>query len=175
MNFKEQSLSQTHGERISKTSTKELKKLITKVEGLEVEAKETPSEDVLSQFSKSCASFANTQGGSIFIGVNRNGKIVGANISQQVMDRISSEAANCKPPVKVQLNLYQEEGKTVLQVFVPKSEYLHTDKSFRFPLRTGSITSFMELGTILAYAKERNLAGRESTYSRETRERRKPG
>jgi HEAT repeat protein len=32
----------------------------------------------------------------------------------------------------------------------------------------------MELGTILAYAKERNLVGKESTFSRETRERRKP-
>jgi hypothetical protein len=151
-----------------------LKQLISKVEGLEIETKETPSEDVLNQLSKSCASFANTQGGSIIIGVNRNGKIVGANINQQVMDRISSEAANCKPPVKVQLNLYQEEGKTVLQVLVPKSEYLHTDKSFRFPLRTGSVTSFMELGTILAYAKERNLVGGESTRPPETRERRKP-
>jgi hypothetical protein len=153
---------------------KELKQLISKVEGLEIETKETPSEDVLNQFSKSCASFANTQGGSIVIGVNRNGKILGANINQQIMDRISIEAANCRPPVKVQLNLYQEEGKTVLQVFVPKSEYLHTDKSSRFPLRTGSVTSFMELGMILAYAKERNLVGGESTRPQETRERRKP-
>jgi hypothetical protein len=151
-----------------------LKQLISKVEGLEIETKETPSEEVLSQFSKSCASFANTQGGSIVIGVNRNGKIVGANIDQQLMDKISNEAANCRPPVKVQLNLYQEEGKTVLQVFVPKSEYLHTDKSFRFPLRTGSVTSFMELGTILAYAKERNLIGGESIRPLERIERRKP-
>jgi len=153
---------------------KELKQLISKVEGLEIEAKETPSEDVLNQFSKSCASFANTQGGSIVIGVNRSGKIVGANIDQRIMDRVSNEAANCKPPVKVQLNLYQEEGKTVLQVFVPKSEYLHTDKGFRFPLRTGSVTSFMELGMVLAYAKERNLVGGEPTRPQETRERRKP-
>lgn len=152
---------------------RELRELIAKVEGLEIETKETASEEVLNQFSKSCAAFANTQGGSIVIGVNRNGRIVGANIDQQVMDRISSEAANCRPPVKVQLNLYQEEGKTVLQVFVPKSEYLHTDKSFRFPLRTGSVTSYMELGTILAYAKERNLVGGESKYAPETRERRK--
>jgi hypothetical protein len=41
-----------------------LKQLISKVEGLEIETKETPSEEVLNQFSKSCASFANTQGGS---------------------------------------------------------------------------------------------------------------
>lgn len=153
---------------------KELRQLVSKVEGLEIEAKETPSEDVLNQFSKSCASFANTQGGSIVIGVNRNGRIVGANINQQIMDKISSEAANCRPPVKVQLNLYQEEGKTVLEVFVPKSEYLHTDKSFRFPFRTGSVTSFMELGMILAYAKERNLVGGEFTRPQGTRERRKP-
>ena len=153
---------------------KKLKQLTSKVEGLEIETKETPSEDVLNQFSKSCASFANAQGGSIVIGVNRNGKIVGANINQQIMDRISSEAANCIPPVKVQLNVYQEEGKTVLHVFVPKSEYLHTDKSSRFPLRTGSVTSFMELGMILAYAKERNLVGGESARAQETRERRKP-
>ena len=153
---------------------KELKQLISKVEGLEIETKETLSEDVLNQFSKSCASFANTQGGSIVVGVNRNGKIVGANINQQIMDRISIEAANCAPPVKVQLNLYQEEGKTVLEVFVPKSEYLHTDKSSRFPLRTGSVTSFMELGMILAYAKERNLVGGESNRPQEMRIRKKP-
>lgn len=152
----------------------ELKQLIAKVEGLEIETKETPSEEMLNQFSKSCASFANTQGGSIIIGVNRNGKIVGANIDQHIMDRISGEAANCKPPVRIQLNLFEEEQKTVLQVLVPKSEYLHTDKQSRFPLRTGSVTSFMELGTILAYSKERNLLGKESTYSPETRERRKP-
>src|SRR5271157_5448398 len=91
----------------------ELKQLIARAEGLEIETKETLSEDVLNQFSKSCASFANTQGGSIVIGVNRNGKIVGANVDQQVMDRISREAANCRPPVRVQLNLYQEKGKTV--------------------------------------------------------------
>jgi hypothetical protein len=153
---------------------RELRQLIAKVEGLEIEAKETLSEDVLTQLSKSCASFANTQGGSIIIGVNRNGKIVGANVNQQLMDRISSEAANCKPPVKVQLNLYQEKGKTVLQVLVPKSEYLHTDKTSRFPLRTGSVTSFMDLGMILAYAKERNLVGGEPTLPAQTRERRKP-
>ena len=151
-----------------------LKQLISKVEGLEIETKETPSEEVLNQFSKSCASFANTQGGSIVIGVNQNGEIVGANIDQQIMDRISNEAASCRPPVKVQLNLYREEGKTVLQVLVPKSEYLHTDKSFRFPLRTGGVTSFMELGTVLAYAKERNLIGGESIRPIEKIERRKP-
>ncbi len=98
----------------------DLKQLIAKGEGLRIEIKETPSEDVLNQFSKSCASFANAEGGNVVIGVNKRGKAVGANIDEYTLNRISQEAAACKPPVKIETSLYQDEQKTLLVVSVPR-------------------------------------------------------
>ena len=58
-----------------------LRNLIAKGEGLKIEVKEIPSDEVLSQISKFCASFANSNGGSIVIGVNDHREVVGANIN----------------------------------------------------------------------------------------------
>ncbi|MFC5270292.1 helix-turn-helix domain-containing protein [Adhaeribacter terreus] len=74
------------------------------------------------RIARTVASFANTRGGIILVGVMDNGEISG--IDPEEEKHTLEQAANlyCKPPVKVFFKeLEDEDGKTVLKVVIPES------------------------------------------------------
>lgn len=70
-------------------------------------------------------SFANTDGGSLLIGVKKNGKVIGTEPSE-TLSFISDICENlCKPKVPVEFNIHQFTYKMIVEIIVKKSNEVH--------------------------------------------------
>ena len=98
-----------------------LQELIRKGEGIQLEFKSTI--DTAAKIAKTLASFANTSGGILLVGVEDNGKIRGVTSEQQEMEKIE-EAADflCEPSLTIAYEAKFYEGRKVLQIRVEESE-----------------------------------------------------
>ncbi len=98
-------------------------------EGQRVEFKER-----ISNIDKEMVAFANADGGSVFLGINDRGDMVGVKESNRLISRIHDIARNCDPAVKMTLHHHSGE---VLEIRVPEG----LDKPYRskdgFYLRSG--------------------------------------
>ena len=74
-----------------------------------------------SKIAKTLVAFANTDGGTLLIGVKDNGNIVGVSSEEEVFMIELAAERYCNPPVNVEMQTYETEGKTVLEVYVPPS------------------------------------------------------
>ncbi len=93
------------------------------------------------KIARSLAAFANTDGGRLLVGVKDNGRIVGVSSDEEYY--MIDAAANyyCKPPVTFKTVLWHVEGKTVMEVIIPKSEeHLH-----KAPTRDGIYKVFLRV------------------------------
>jgi len=65
---------------------------------------------------------ANTEGGSVFLGIEDNGKITGLNQKHQQTSGIPPLIANkTTPSLEVEVQKYEQEGKFIAHIQVPKS------------------------------------------------------
>jgi hypothetical protein len=77
---------------------------------------------------RAIAAFANTNSGTIFLGVNDNAKIVGidcdtAKKRDEELQRIRNiTTQSIKPAISVRVDFILEQEKTVLRIFVPRGE-----------------------------------------------------
>ena len=105
------------------------------------------------KIARSLVAFANTDGGSLLIGVKDNGNIVGVQSDEEYYMVESAALIYSKPPVAFTTRQWQFEGKTVLQVMVePSSQRPHYAKD--------------ESGKWMAYVRhndENRLAGKVMT------------
>ncbi len=67
------------------------------------------------------SAFANTDGGRLLIGVNSDGTIIGADAEKEIKALESVAQEHCKPKVKFEARKWESEGKTVLEINIPKS------------------------------------------------------
>lgn len=74
------------------------------------------------KIARTLAAFANTDSGSILIGVKDNGKIVGCNPEEELYMIEGAASVFCQPAVEIRTRLWQEDLKLVLEVMVSKSE-----------------------------------------------------
>lgn len=74
------------------------------------------------KIARSLAAFANTEGGRLLIGVKDNGKIAGIASDEEYYMVESAAQRYCKPKVSFETHEWKAEGKTVLEIVVPKSE-----------------------------------------------------
>ncbi len=73
------------------------------------------------KIAKSLVAFANSEGGSLLIGVKDNGNIVGVQSDEEYYMVESAARIYSKPPVPFSTRQWHLEGKTVLQVTVEPS------------------------------------------------------
>jgi predicted HTH transcriptional regulator len=73
------------------------------------------------KIARSLAAFANTDGGSLLIGVKDNGNIVGVASDEEYYMIEAAANMYCQPPVKFDIFEWNSEGKTVLEIKIPKS------------------------------------------------------
>ncbi len=73
------------------------------------------------KIARSLVAFANTDGGSLLIGVKDNGNIVGVQSEEEYYMVESAARIYSNPPVAFTTRQWQFEGKTVLQVMVEPS------------------------------------------------------
>ena len=84
----------------------------------------TNIEDELT-IAKIASSFANTNGGSLFVGVRKNGKIAGTEPSES-FSLISNAIDNyCSPSLEFESAIYQLDFKIILEIKIQKSTYIH--------------------------------------------------
>lgn len=152
----------------------ELRKVIEQDENTRVEFKEALSEEVARKLSRSIAAMANSEGGMIIFGVTKDKELVGCELDGEGRNRISQEAGNCRPVVKIGLEEVSIGNKKTCIVTVPKSVVVHNDFDRRFPIRIGIVTEYLEVTGLVVLMRERGLLTSEQTqrfYETPTRER----
>jgi len=74
------------------------------------------------RIARTLASFANTRGGIILVGVMDNGQISGIDPEEEKYQLNQAALFFCQPPVSISFKeLEDDDGKTVLQVIIPES------------------------------------------------------
>jgi hypothetical protein len=104
------------------------------------------------KIARTLVAFANTFGGRILIGVKDNGKIVGCVPEEEFYVVESAAEKFCKPPVKIQSFIWQEDLKLVLEIDVAPSE----KRPHKAPDMDGNWKSFVRI-------EDNTLAGNKIT------------
>jgi predicted HTH transcriptional regulator len=73
------------------------------------------------KIAKTLVAFSNTDGGTLLIGVKDNGKIAGIRSEEEEYMVGAAATMYCKPKIEFHSRKWQVEGKTVLEVLIPKS------------------------------------------------------
>jgi len=92
---------------------KELNIILKEGEGYKIEFKEN-----LGGLDKELVAFANASGGRIFLGVTDSGEIKGIEVNNKLKSRIQDIANNCKPPIKI----FLEEFNNILIIKVREGD-----------------------------------------------------
>jgi predicted HTH transcriptional regulator len=77
------------------------------------------------RIARSLAAFANTDGGRLLVGVKDNGAIAGVRSDEEIHMIQAAAEMYCQPPVRYSTEEWEINGKTVLEVIIPKDK---TDK-----------------------------------------------
>jgi predicted HTH transcriptional regulator len=72
------------------------------------------------KIAKTLVAFSNTDGGKLLIGVKDNGKIAGVRTDEEFFMVQAAADMYCKPIVTFQSKRWVVEGKTVLEITIPK-------------------------------------------------------
>lgn len=104
----------------------ELNKKIQKGEGVELDFKFRIDDQ--KKIARTLVAFANTQGGSLLIGVKDNGKVSGTNPEEEYYMIEGAADIYTKPRVLFETQVWQEGHHLVLEVIVPKSNFKHRAK-----------------------------------------------
>lgn len=73
------------------------------------------------KIARSLVAFANTDGGRLLIGIKDNGVIAGVRSEEEFYMIESAAHLYSKPEIRFESKVWKEEGKTVLEVWVPPS------------------------------------------------------
>lgn len=77
----------------------------------------------VSKIAKTIVSFANHKGGKLLIGVNDSGAITGIRSDEEKYMLEMASGFFCKPPIVIGIQEWEVEGKTLLEVDIPKGEH----------------------------------------------------
>ncbi len=93
------------------------------------------------KIARSLAAFANTDGGSLLLGVKDNGGIVGVASEEEFYMIEAAAQMYCKPPVNFEVKEWKSKGKTVLEIIIPKSD----DKPHKAPTKDGRFMVYVRV------------------------------
>ncbi len=127
-----------------------LEQILQEGEGALIEFKKSFSPSIV----KEIVAFANTAGGTIFIGIDDSNKVVGTQLNNEMKSRIQDIANNCKPriPIKIESGFY--DGKEVILIKVPESRDKPVQCSEGFFYREGANSQKMHREEIFQYAQK---------------------
>ena len=72
------------------------------------------------RIARSLCAFANTEGGRLLVGVKDNGAIAGVRSDEEQYMIQAAAEMYCQPPVEYETHEWEINGKTVLEVVIPK-------------------------------------------------------
>jgi predicted HTH transcriptional regulator len=73
------------------------------------------------KIARSLVAFANTNGGRLLVGVRDNGSISGIKTDEEYYMVEAAAQLYCKPEIKFSTEIWNIQGKTVLEIIIPKS------------------------------------------------------
>lgn len=73
------------------------------------------------KIARSMVAFANTDGGTLLIGVKDNGNIAGIRSEEEIYMIDAAATLYCKPEIKFSVKTWNENGKSVLEINISKS------------------------------------------------------
>jgi predicted HTH transcriptional regulator len=73
------------------------------------------------KIARTLVAFANTDGGTLLVGVKDNGKIAGVRSDEEMYMVEAAATMYCKPKIEIFFKKWTVQGKNVLEVLVPKS------------------------------------------------------
>ena len=76
------------------------------------------------KIAKTLVAFSNTDGGTLLIGVKDNGKIAGVRSDEEFFMVQASAGMYCRPEINFESKRWTVDGKTVLEVTIPKGSDL---------------------------------------------------
>src|SRR5690554_6331720 len=121
------------------TVGKKLKELIAEGEHQQQDFKYAINDS--KKIARSLAAFANTNGGRLLVGVKDNGRVAGVSSDEEYYMIEAAANMYCQPPVQFETTLWEEDGKTVLEVIVPKSE----QKPHKAPTKDGDYKVYVRV------------------------------
>ncbi len=146
-------------------NSEQIKKTIEGGESQDVEFKEVfPGREKAATI---ICGFANTNGGTLVIGVRKGGKIVGTEGSADELQRkVSLVSQEIQSPPLISQKIHNIEGKRVLFVVVHRANdgNFHTFKGVIY-VRAGSTTLRLEGQTMLEYLRNRQILCFDETAS----------
>lgn len=94
------------------------------------------------KIARSLSAFANTDGGRLLLGVKDNGAIAGVRSDEEYYMIEAAAQLYCKPEVYFEMKEWEESGKTVMEIIIPKSaEAPHTA-----PDKEGKYQAYVRVG-----------------------------
>ena len=75
------------------------------------------------RIARSLAAFANTDGGRLLVGVKDNGAIAGVRSDEEIHMLQAAAEMYCQPKVEYTTEEWEINGKTVLEVIIPKDKH----------------------------------------------------
>jgi predicted HTH transcriptional regulator len=106
-------------------------------EGQQLDFKHSVSD--VRKIARSLVAFANTDGGTLLLGVKDNGKIAGIRSDEEIYMIETAAHLYCKPEVTYYYNLHTIEGKTIAEIIVEPS----MQKPHSAPDTTGKFKVFI--------------------------------
>ena len=103
-----------------KNQEKHIQKLIEEGEHQQLDFKFEISDS--RRIARSLAAFANTDGGRLLVGVKDNGAIAGIRSDEEIHMIQAAAEMYCQPKVHYTTEEWEINGKTVLEVIIPKDE-----------------------------------------------------
>lgn len=94
------------------------------------------------KIARSLVAFANTDGGKLLIGVRDNGSIAGIKTDEEFYMVQAAADLFCKPAVMFETKVWKVEGKTVLEITIPKTD---GDKLIEAPTKEGNYKVFIRV------------------------------
>ncbi len=114
-------------------------RLIEQGEGLHLDFKFEVSD--APKIARSLVAFANTEGGTLLIGVKDNGKIAGIRSEEEFYMIQNAAMRYCTPEVSFQTKEWQIKGMKVLEVTIPKGNQV----PYKAPDKNGKPKVFMRI------------------------------
>lgn len=94
------------------------------------------------KIARTLAAFSNTDGGRLLVGVKDNGVIAGVRSDEEFYMVEAAAQMYCRPEVKFALKEWNVDGKTVLEIDIPKNK---TDGPFAAPDKEGKYKVYIRV------------------------------